>query len=95
MPEIPTTYVFGWIGSAKFHAKVEFYEDIVQGMRDGSVVEIIDVDDERGAFNCAHVDSVYISTPDSREASRAFFEQENEDYGDGEKKEPWEIGRDD
>jgi len=85
----PTTYVFGWIGAAKFHAKIEHFEDFISAMKKKEVIEFIDVDEERSAINAKYIDSVYVSTPESREASRAFYKQEKEE-DEEEEKEAWE-----
>jgi len=87
--EIPTTYLFGWIGPAKFHARIEHYEDLIEGMKKKIIIEYIDVDGGQSVVNAARIDSLYISTPESREASRAFFEQEKEE-DEAEEKEEWE-----
>lgn len=85
----PTTYLFGWIASAKFHARIEHWEDFVSAMKKKEVIEFIDVDGERSVINAKYIDSIYISTPESRENSRAFFKWEEEENPPEEKDEPW------
>lgn len=81
----PSTYVVGYLGGMRFFARQEYYRDLVQSMKDKTCVEFIDVDGEHGTVNGIMIESVFLSSPDSRR-DRDIFEETLKSDSD---KEPW------
>lgn len=73
-------------GHSRTFPQPHYFEAIRAAMRAGGCVDVVDMDGEAATLNTARVDSVCLSTPETR-AARLLFE---ESLGHEDTKEAWE-----
>lgn len=85
MSTFESIFVVGFVSGVRFFAKAECFGDLRNAMVNKTCTDFVDVDGEPGVSNGRWLETLYLSSPESRERKRAHDKALDDEVPD----EPW------